>query len=157
MKSAWTGNHPARRGMNRKIRQTLQFYAISAPDRTRYKKLPPYAKTAAARLAAHAHPSHADLRIFTGAKAWDQARFWSDNTPKPILALPPGDNPGAYAWAIVADAEPWVIETGGTPDSCLQHLALALLTAGARVVRMSFWDGSDRQMAVFRRQGESNG
>lgn len=34
MKIAWTGAHPARRGMNRKIRETLQFYAIPAPGST---------------------------------------------------------------------------------------------------------------------------
>jgi hypothetical protein len=115
------------------------------------RKNPPYARAAAARLAAWSDPRSVDLRIFTGHRAWKEACWWnSHSTVKPILALPPGDDPAAYRWEIVRGTEPWLIETGNTPNSLLQRLALELLSAGAPVVRLSFWDNSNRPMAVFK-------
>lgn len=134
-----------------KFEKPKQFYhAASASASFKHRKLPPYAKTAVARLATHPGPLTAvDLRIYTGRDAWKRA----GSRNKPTLCLPPGENPTSYSWDLVKGCEPWIIETGNTPDSVLQRLSLELLTAGALVVRLSFLDGTNRRMAVFRQGG----
>ena len=119
------------------------------------RRPPPYAHKVRARLAAHTGPLMAvDLRIFTGARAWQEAKDWLlHDRRKIILCLPPGNDPGAYDWRLAADCEPWILETGHSPNVVLERLALALLDVGCRVVRLSYWDSSGRRMDLFKADG----
>lgn len=124
------------------------------PQSSSRRKFPPYAKAALTSLKSHPGPlTAADLRIFTGRDAWKRAAQRAEWLPtKPTICLPPNEDPTAYRWEQVQGVEPWIITTGGVADSDLRRLALELLSAGAQVVRVSFWDGSNRSMAVFRRE-----
>jgi hypothetical protein len=131
----------------------------SPRPRPRTRRRPPYSEIAQARIQAHPGPLTAiDFRIFTGAGGWNHAKNWNrppapgvaTSVGKPVILLPPYEEPEWYDWSLVRGLEPWVIETGATPESVLQRFALLLLAAGASAVRVSQWERLANSMIVFR-------
>jgi hypothetical protein len=107
------------------------------------RKLPPYGKQVADRLAdrtvwprmAGTSPDgeHLTIWICVGPGAWDTARAWIDN--RLVLVCPQSESPANFDWRLCGGHDPLMIaRCGTTTDAEVAALAEALIRDGVQRV-----------------------
>ena len=95
--------------------------------------MPPFGKS----LAGHRENSNSEVFLYFGSdkrRAWQLARC-RDNAGLPVLLLPRDKQADAYTWPLLG----WgvlAIQVGEYTASAIPKLALVLLNAGAKIVRV---------------------
>lgn len=76
---------------------------------------------------------HPTLFLLAGADCWPVARQWHGR--RLLVLLPPGDQPEAYRWECLRDADPVLLWRCGELDGdTLQRLLVAAMRGGVRRV-----------------------
>lgn len=114
------------------------------------KRLPPFGKAVASRLAWGNPP--AAVLVTVGAGAWDRAKkalagSWGDA----VLLMPHGESPATFTWPVSGLHA--IVETAAGPnDALLAELASELLNSGASLVAFVREDWRDGAI-VYDRDG----